>query len=839
MLSFLLLVSTSGQPLPGDAVARLAPLPRRALAFTPAAMTTWRADGDHVALVAWSDGVPAWHVGAHGVTLASGQPWPLASRFTAPGGVAFELTSRLGDGDDPGQLSWLTGDAAVVRVRPDGSGLVGAPPLGGGAVHVAEGDGLLAVSDRAGVAALGIGGGVRRTALPDLLTGTLLGDHAALLGVDRLRPGSHLRLRGRDGAKVVVGATPWQGLADATVGDLVADATDDLTRLLGLAAEHGGSGRVVELGADRASLVVAAALAATGRAEAFTLRPSGPGRDAAAAARLAAVLDRPLADPVVAPRGGEATDERVRVAVARVEGAVAPSVLRPGALAGVRDEDGLVVPAMRRSVLDPQPRTDAGRLLTSGAAEELATLDRAWEAAQSRDVVPAQHAVLGWLERRGPRLSRAMADLAGPAATLDPLATPSVARLALVAARDGHDATGLLVAALHAPLADVPPDATTPDDDAGWRALAPVLDAHLLGHAREVLADVVDLDRVAGLVRSAAPPDLATREALEGALALAVWAAGTDRHAPVPARAPVARVHVAPAQDAPVLVTGVTSRSLLDLTGVRVPMDETTVDALLGVRVDVEARDLAHRLLLAAGATPGHLPADLDERLAGTRTAGLVDAATSLLARRGGTLVDPRLALTLPFFTSHLGAARVVLVAERPPDLAARSSAQLPGRDLLGWWVDAVAAAAAAEGADVRVVDPGDLADLDEDEATGWEGLEGEGAPADLVRVARTVDSLVREVELEAARPLLRTVRRSRAEAVAGRDEPDAPAAAPLRVVDELWERAVQADSDLGEQRAAAADLRARLERTETELDDLRGRRGLRAAWQLLTGKGD
>jgi hypothetical protein len=836
VLSFLLLVSTTGQPLPPDAVARLAPFPA-ALTFRPTDMTTWRADGDHVALVAWADEPDPWHVGPHGITLATGHPWPLASRFTAPAGTANELTSRLGAADDPGLLSWLTGDTTVVRVRPDGTGLVAAPPLGGGQVVVAQGPGLLAVADRAAVAAGALGGVVRELDLPDLLTGTLLGDRTAVRGTARLRPGASIRLRGRDGAKIVDGPAPWHGLEGARVDDLLPDAADDVARLLDLAADHPGPVRVVELGATPASQVIAAALAASGRLDAFVLRAAGPGHHAAAAARLAGALGVPLEAPLPRTTGGEATDGRVRAAVARVEAAVAPVLLGPDPPAGVRGERGLLVPCAGVSVLGPGQRPDVGRLLTTDAAAHLQRLDQAWSDGLPRDSGAADR-VLEHLERRWPRTARATADLLAGADVLDPLAVPSIARLAVVAAREGTDATSALVAGLHPPLATVPLDVTVPTaDPADWRSLAPVLEAHLLGHAREALRDVVALDEVEIVVRSSTAPDHATRAALQGALALAVWAAGTDMHRPTVRAVPRPRVTVAPPTTPPVLVTGVTSRSLLELTGVGVPLDETAVDALLGTRVDAAVRDLVHRLLLAVGATPGHLPADLDERLAGPATAPFAAAATALLARRGGTLVDPRLALTLPFWSAHVAVPRVVLVAERPPDLAARTGAQLPGRDLLGWWIDAVTAAAASE-VDVRIVDPGDLLDLDVDEASPWEGLDVHGTGGDVVRVARTVDSLVREVELEAARPLLRTIRRSRAGASEdlGPRSGEGPAAAPLRVVDELWERAVRADADLGVQRAAAADLEARLTRANEEVDELRGRRGLRAAWRVLTG---
>ena len=51
MLSFLLLASSTGQPLPADAAARCSRLPVRDLTFVPTASTTWRSDDGHVLLV--------------------------------------------------------------------------------------------------------------------------------------------------------------------------------------------------------------------------------------------------------------------------------------------------------------------------------------------------------------------------------------------------------------------------------------------------------------------------------------------------------------------------------------------------------------------------------------------------------------------------------------------------------------------------------------------------------------------------------------------------------------------------------------------------------------------
>jgi hypothetical protein len=843
VLSFLLLTTTSGQPLPADAVARCTGLPSRSLTFVPSRSTTWRSDGGHVVLVAWADAPGLWHMGGHGCTVTTTAPWPLASRFSAPSGIAFELTDRLGDAQDAtGALGWLTGSAALARVRPDGGGFVGAPTTGGGAVYVAHGDGIIAVSDRAAIASLGAGGGARRSDLPGLVRGAVLDEESAFAGVQRLRPGSYLALRGRTGGTIVDGPVPWLDGALVDVTEAIARASDDVVRLVALASQHAGP-RVLELGADPGSLVLAAAVAASGTSGRFTLRARPGETDRRAVDALAQQLDMTPVASIAFDPGGEALDARVRASVGRLEGLIAPTALLGGPLGGIRDGTGLVLSATPGGVLSPDVGPTGRRILTSQAWAAVEQSDASWREGRGRGAASDEAArLLAEVDRRAPRRQRAACDLAGPIDLLDPIAITSVIQLALAASVTDQDATALLVDALHPPMLRARTsggeEPVSPSDES-WRWLAPVLEAHVLGHGRELLQDVLDLDEVAMVVRAGTVPDPDTRRSLEGALALAVWAASTETHRPARADTIVLRRDVATPHQAPTLVTGVTSRSLIELAKLSVPLDAVEHDALLGIAIDGEVRDLVHQILLAAGATPGQLPEDLDERLSGPATSHLAGPARTLLARRGGTLSDPRLALTLAFWQVHVAPPRVVLVAERPPDLAERSAAQLPVRDLLGWWVDAMTCAAAS-GADIRIVDPGDLLELDENEATGWDGLDEGRTDGDLVRVVRTVDSLVREVELAAARPLLRTIRLARAV-----NQPTesaralAPAAAPLHVVDELWERAVEADRRLGESRASEADLEARLVALAAELDQLRSRRGFKAAWATLRGADD
>ena len=840
VLSFLLLASSTGQPLPADAAARCSRLPVRDLTFVPTASTTWRSDDGHVLLVAWADEASRWHVGEHGITLATGRPWPLSGSFEAPSGIAFELTQRLTDPSDASPLVGFTGAATVVRLSPDGTGIVGAPPTGGGSVHVADGDGLVAVSDRAGIAALGAGGAARRQDLPALVRGLLLGDTTAHVGVDRVPAGAYVAVRGRLGAKVNdEGAGLPTPPPSTGPRSLAGRAADQITALVEQVVRQPGD-RWLELGADPGSLVLAAAVAATGTTGRIRVRPASP-RQEEAARRLATKLGVELESPLPIGAGGEGLDARVRRAVNRTEGMVAPTGSAGGLLGYARDGEGVVLGAVPGGALAPDPGATGRRLLTSQAWTDLDATDRTWAAGRGRTVGDdATRHVLAEVDLRTARRQAAAAALAGGATLIDPTAVPAVTDLALAAAAEHVDPVNLLVEALHPPLSAVRTlggEEVVTAVGMGWRTLAPVLEAHVLGHGRERLTEVLDLDEVAMVVRSGIAPDADTARALEGALALAVWAGDKDVHAPARPRPVEVRPDLETPDIVPTLVTGVTSRSLLDLAGLSIPLDATEQDALLGVRVDRDVRDLVHRLLLAVGATPGQLPVDLDRRLSGPDTAHLVGPARALLARRGGTIADPRLALTLPFWRAHVATPRVVLVAERPPDLSARTTAQLPLRDLLGWWVDAMTAAAAS-GADVRIVDPGDLSPNDDPEATGWDGLavDGQDAP-DLVRVVRTVDSLVREVELDAARPLLRTIRQARAT-----DTPDVrpepgPATAPLHVVDELWERAVEADRRTEEQRVAVASLKERLAEVEAERDDLRGRSGFKAAWQVLTGR--
>jgi hypothetical protein len=839
MLTFLLLASADGAPLSASAVARLSDLPLGLLAHEPETATAWLSDDDRVGVAAWQTrpgvhGGSHWHVGAHGVTLAAGSLRPLDGAWAAPTGWAFELTDRLASDRATDVLARLTGTGAVVRVHPDGTGVVATPPTGAGGVHVAHGDGVVAVSNRAAVAAAGAGLAVR---VPDdvaglLLHGTLLGVTGDLAGTELLGPASRLELRGAEAPKVVTRPPAWHDDVPVDLGGLVGAAVDAIAAVVESAAASPSTGRFVELHAHPSARVLAAAVAATGTTDRFRYRVVGDERDHRAARQLADALGVHLeTDAGEVPRSVEGLDAWVRSRIGRVGPGVSARLLQRRIPA-----DGQLVLASNGALLRPRDPDNTHDLLTPTAAAEARAALGPWrDAAVAAGHPVAAMPALFELEHRSPRRAAAEATVAGAAVLLDPLHTDAVARLVVHAAREGVEPGSRLVERLSPELAGVPsaPDPDPDDARRRWRALAPLAETHVLGHGREVLGPHLDLDGVADALRSPLPPDTGTEVLLWGALTLSVAHAGTSAPWRVARRALHVSSEVVAPERRPVLVTGVTSGSVLELAELRLSLDDTAPDALLGVEVDVRAAELVSRLLLACDAAPGALPPDLAERMAGEATAPFAEAARALLERRGGVLSDPRLGLTIPFWRAHVAEPRVVLVAERPTDLAARTDSRLPAVVLLGWWTEVVAACLTTSD-DVRILDPGDLDDRTGPEGAAWRAPDP--ATDDVLQLARQVDSLVREVEADAVRPLLATVLRARAAAPA--DTPVPPVGAPLHLVDDLWQQAVAAQAGVDAAGSDVAALEARVTELTQEVTALRRRRGLRAAWEVLRGRG-
>lgn len=825
MLTYLLVAGAGTEPLPAAAVAELERLPWTELAHEPETVVRWLAKGDRVGVTAWQTrpgvhGGTHWHVGDHGLTLFAGTPWPAPRPWGAPTGWAFELTDRL-ERDVPATLVGLGGSWSVVRVGPDGDGLVTAGPVGGGHVWIGTRDGITAVSNRAAVVAAALGA---RPARDDdgasarlVARGTIAGG-APFAGLRRLAPGEVLRLAPDRGAR-----TDHEGSAWGRPADLDAAAAA-LTAAITGAAATAAPARFVDLSAAAGARATVAAIAATGTAAAFRYRVAGDEHDAACARLLADHLGVHLETDHEEhlPSDIEPLAEWLRQRVARTEATVAADLL-----AGVRASDGALVVrptygAAFTGLLRPE-----GRLLHDGARHLVESEDRradtdSLDAGADEDTLPGRRA----LHLDLPVLAGAEEALLGPALRIDPLQHPDV--VALAAAR-GPVGLEELVGAVDPSLADLAlPRRDRAATGAPWRTLAPLVEAYASGHAAAHLDHLVDATAVRAAVRTA-EPDAEVTPALWGLLTAAVWAAGTEQPWRVPRRAPRVSTPLQERGPTTTLVTGVTSRSLIELSGLRLALDELGDDPLLGIRVDSRLAELGDRVLLAVEATPGALPSDLAERLAGEAAAPFAQAARALAAQRGGVLADPRLGLLVPFWRAHVSDVRVVLITERPSELLARTASPLPGEHLLARWLDVVATTL-SDREEVRVLDPRDIADIDAPEGVAPPPSSVSGH---LLQLTTVVDSLIRELDGESVRPVLEELLAARgAPPVVVHDR--TAGGVPLRVVDDLWRDVVAVDGMRASADEVANATAAELADARGELEALRALRSVRLAERLF-----
>ncbi len=848
MLTFLVLATTTGGPLSPDVTARLTAVPSDVLTHQPETRSVWLAEMQHVGFAGWQTragvvGGSHWHVGDHGVTALAGAPWPLGGRFGSDTSWASQLTARLHGADPEAVVRTLAGTFGLVRLGADGRGWVTADVTGAGPVFVATADGLLAVSNRAELARDAVTGTTLHPRDPETVAalpwlGSCVGDGSPLAGVSTLRAGTSVRIDPSRGARVVTAAPVWHDPvgADDLVAALAAETTDAMAALAHVPAPR----RVIDLTDPRdGRILLAAALAAdvVGR---FELVARGDERDPhiAVARRLARGAGRDLV--VIPPVSSDlaALDRTLREQVG-ITGATVPADLDGGP--PIREEALVVVGTGARALRHAEGRgdpdapiedrldVDPAGILTVESRRELNTWLRARaDVHRAAGVADEDLADVLVLEQRLPRQGAATSLLAAPATAVDPLRSATVCRLARDEGerRRAGSLDADVVAALVPALLEV--DVTVPDEPVrGWTRLYPLLEGELLGRPGGPLDRALERDVVRAVLRGA-DPDPAVQRALWAATSAAVWASHGEAPTVVPRRVPEVRLASRPVGRAPVIITGITSRSFIDLAQLKVPLERTERDPLFAVRVDREVAELADRLLVTVDAALGDVPPDIDERLASSETARFADVAVQLLARRGNVLADPRLGLTLPFWRAHVAEPQVVLVAERPIDLLSRLERPLPAERVLAAWLDVVTAALTT-GADVRCVDPDDIAD-------GPLGPEGDAAAAhpgqdraayeELLSVTSVVDSLIRELEVEAVRPIVREIRRAR---LAARQRPPRridEARFPLAALDALSELRQQV-TELGARTATVVaerdDLRARL-------DALRGRRSVRFA---------
>lgn len=818
MLTYLVVVSTAAEPLDATAIAHLSAPPIEAMTHDPEQSLVWLADDRLVGVAAWQTRAEAvggshWHVGAHGLTLFGGVPWRLDGRWSPHTGWAPQITAELDAAGGPTALDRWGGSHSVARFRRDGSSWVAPDATGAGPVYVARHPRVVAISNRAGVAAAVVGAARDPEVAASL---TSLGVQVGGSGYrDVVRVGRGEVLRSAPGRGVeVVSHDRWApgGAADDVAP--VDDVAGALLRQVQTAASHGVGDRWLHLRPGPGALLLLAAVAATGTGDRFRAVCVGEPTALAPAAALAGVeLD---GAPAATGDDVATADAWVRRTLHRTEGTV--SVDR---LLDVPERDGLVVTdrfgdLWATTTDEPAPSdllSETGRL---AIAPTLARLrDHHGRHAPRR--VLSDHLL--------PAVAAAASDLIGPALVVAPLQNgPALSAASPERLRD-------LVTALHPPMTRLVDElggaSTHPSSDALWPQLGPVAEAALTVGSDDA-ANALDPAALERRIRSATPPD--DRSALWGAVTAVGWLRGDEMRHAVGRHVPRMAVPVAAPSSAPILVTGLTSRSILDLAGIRVPLDETAIDPVLGIRVDLAAADLVDRILLRCDAGPTAIPPDLATRLAGPDTASFAEPARALLARRGGILTDPRLGVTLPFWRAHVAEPEVVLVTERPLDLVERLGSTLPTDVVVGLWLDVVAAAVIDHPAP-RVLDPGDIADTPIGEGGSARPRDEDLTGSDLVHLATVIDSLVRELEVDAARPLLRLVRDARTPQEA---RPADAGVRPAVAIATVWQETSALRAEVAELAEAAADAGRRADAAESTLARLRSRRTVRLLERLL-----
>lgn len=856
MLTFLVLATSDGRALTPDVTATLTAVPTGVLAHEPETRTVWLAEDQHVGFAAWQTrpehvGGSHWHVGGHGVTAVWGAPLPVAGRFGPDTSWASQLTSRLDeDRSAAAATAGLTGVHALVRLRPDGTGWVVSDALGAGPVHVARSGNLLAVSNDAELAADAVAGhvehprdGLAAAALP--WVGAHVGPRSSLSDVERLTAGAAVTIAPDTGAQVTAEPVGWgSGERDRpALTALAARLRDAVAAAVAIPARA----HVVDVSDLDDARVILAACVAAGVADRVTAR-----LDVSVGADVVRRADSLCADAGVrlerresAPIDLAIADRRLREHAARTRAVVPAALITPVPL----DDDDVLLTGAGASLLRPSaPATDGAGidervgvdpagLLTVEARRDLNGWLRGWaDAVVDAGVDEDDLADVFDLRHRLPRRLSAAVAAAAPATVLAPLAADDV--VALAATWNDDRRRDELVTALVAELAPTmaaPAELSAEDHDGddveplglAWSTLYPLLEAELLGRPGGPLDAVLDRDAVRKALREGTP-DLVVQHALWAATTAAIWLSRGEAPQVVPRRMPRVQVTPRPLASPPIIITGVTSRSFIELAQLKVPLERTERDPLLAVRVDREVAEFTDRLLVAVDASVGDVPPDIDERLASAETAGFADAARTLVARRNGILADPRLGLTLPFWRAHVADPQVVLVAERPTDLLARLERPLPAERVLAAWLDVVTAALSVAG-NVRCVDPDDIADQpigpEGDVATAYPGVDRETFD-ELLSVTSVVDSLIRELEVDAVRPIVREIRRARLAAhripVRRGDDARYPLAA-LDTLSELRQRVTRAELAQRSAETERDDVRTRYE-------TLKGRRTVRLA---------
>lgn len=630
MLNFLLLIGVGGAPLTAELVASLGRRPTPALRQGATDTRVWLSGDRRVGFVGWQAaaerrGGSHWHVGDHGVTAFAGSP-RRSGGWRGHRSWAAQLTDLV-DPAVPDGLADLRGTWTVLRLGPDGAGWIAADAAGAGSVHVARSQEVVALSDRAGVAAAALGTGRRACEIRSLAAAGAQDAGAAWRGTRTVPTGRWLRITAQ-------GQVELRAPAAAAEAPSPGELRDGIVATLEQAAAWTGP-RLVDLDGSTGSTLVGAAIHSAGLVERFRFRAVGTPDDRQRARAVAARLGVTLEETApVAQGSASAVDARVRTVVAASEGSLTP----PHAVTALPLEAALVVRALPSGLggTVAARRAWTEELLLGGPLR-IDPLEAARTPAEGPIDIPRLLAAVdpGW-------------DLPPPPEDVGP--APGTEHLGpLLLARREAATAALADADLDLPtLLDRLRDTDGRDAEAERWAWAVLTAATWLAHQEERTA------ARGRPTRPAARPDPSTEQ-------LTLVTGVTSRSLPglVDLRVPVEERRsdalLGTAVDGP--VADLCDRLLL-------AADATTLD-----------RPVALAGRLASSATAPY--ADVARALAARRGGVLADARLGLLLPFWTTHVDP--------------SPRLVLVQERPAELLATSTSPLAGQELLWLWIDVVA----------------------------------------------------------------------------------------------------------------------------------------------------
>jgi hypothetical protein len=159
MLTFAVVVSRSGGPIPGRVLGRLRDRACADVPFEAANHVVWSNDSGTVSFGGWHDASDEsspehfWHVDHDGLTAFAGHLWPRMDGWRGSGAWAAQLAEHFRRSPRTAGADDLAGIYIAASLRRQGRCSVGADPLGIGLAYWGEGRDVIVISTRAALAA--------------------------------------------------------------------------------------------------------------------------------------------------------------------------------------------------------------------------------------------------------------------------------------------------------------------------------------------------------------------------------------------------------------------------------------------------------------------------------------------------------------------------------------------------------------------------------------------------------------------------------------------------------------------------------------------------------------